>query len=176
MSWEAELRELAYVDHAHNSDKFYRTYLLSDPEAQQYRVLFQWGRRGSKGQNQVHVCRNLAEARSIVTSKLDAKERNGYQMTLSKTLPAAPTDLLLLAGIAAFDDDPMHAPADPFDALVAEADRARRLSMGEESEQAQAVVALSGLRKQLDDLRRRVTEAEGHVELVEMVLVTKMGA
>lgn len=177
MSYQADLVEVHFQDPGANSDKFYRAYHIFDEEApDDHRVLFQWGRRGSKGQSKVEVCHGVAHAKSTLRDKINSKEAKGYREVLARHLPAVSDDLLELAGINRFAVNANVRSQDPFAVFAADVDRCRRLVMGDSTEQAEAFTLRADLRTQLDTLRRGVSEAEGQVEVVEMLLTAKVGA
>lgn len=175
MTYEANVTEVQYSDPNRNSNKFYRAYRIWDDETMDQRVVFQWGRIGSKGQSQVHVCTAEYQATQMIEGKISDKERNGYRETYSKTLPGVSNDLLALAGISAAANGRSQAPVEPIKVLLIDIDTCRRLAMGDFQDVTKAVVMRRSLADQLAALRASVTDAEGQVEVVDMVLGAKLG-
>lgn len=173
--YTAVVEQVSYRDEGVNSDKFYRAYALTN--GTDHRVLFQWGKRGTRGQSQVHVCRTLDEASLLATSKIRDKERKGYG-TLSKAdgltvMDVVGEDLLRIAGV---NVDAMPTVVDTEDRgavfahFAIDVDRCRRLAFGTPAEQTEAVAVRNKLRDQLDFLRTETLKAEGQLDFVEDVL------
>ena len=175
MSYTAEVTEVTYTDHAHNSDKYYRCYLLSSEDSTDHRVVFQWGRRGSKGQSQNSVTASRGEAERMVRAKLSSKTSKGYVESYHKELPGVSNDILDLAGVNRFGVQTEVASADPFVRISLDVDEARRLAMGDEADVVKAITLRRGLLDSLDSLRTSVARAEGEVEIVDMILSAKVG-
>lgn len=175
MTYEAHVTEVQYSDPNRNSNKFYRAYHLWDEETLDHRVLFQWGRIGSKGQSQVHVCTAEYQAQSMVDGKIQDKENKGYQETYSKKLPGVSTDLLALAGISQAANGRSQVVTEPIKVLLIDIDTCRRLAMGDSEDVTKAVVMRHSLNDQLTALRNSVEEAAGQVEIVDIVLGAKLG-
>lgn len=175
MTYTAEVTEVQYTDTARNSDKYYRVYTLLDDEAGDYRTVFQWGRRGSKGQHQNSVYSNAGQAKLAAAHKLNAKTDKGYVESYHKELPGVSADVLEMAGVNLFGKATEAPSADPFVRISLDVDRARRLAMGDEEEVVQAITLRRGLLDQLAELRTSVSKAEGEVEIVDMLLAAKVG-
>lgn len=175
MSYTAEVTEVTYVDHAHNHDKFYRAYLLSSDDATDFRVVFQWGRRGSKGQSQNSVYPTFSAAKAALDRKLTSKTDKGYEHSYFRELPGVSNDILDLAGVNRFGTDLEKPVADPFVRISLDVDKCRRLAMGDETEVVEAITLRKDLLSQLDTLRTSVSKAEGEVEIVDMLLAAKVG-
>ena len=175
MSYTAEVTEVHFTDHAHNHDKYYRVYILSDHDNSDYRTVFQWGRRGSKGQSQNSVYPTEHQARTAAHVKLTSKTDKGYVETYHKELPGVSDDVLELAGVNRFATKTEQPSADPFVRISLDVDRARRLAMGDEAEVVEAITLRKGLLDQLAELRTSVSKAEGEVEIVDMLLAAKVG-
>lgn len=175
MSYTAEVTEVHYTDTAHNHDKYYRVYTLADEDAQDYRVVFQWGRRGSKGQSQNSVYATRSQAEGAARTKLASKTDKGYVVIYERELPGVSDDILDLAGINRFATKIEQPSADPFVRISLDVDRARRLAMGDASEVVEAITVRKTLLEQLDALRTSVSRAEGEVEIVDMLLAAKVG-
>lgn len=173
--YATEVTEVTYVDHAHNHDKYYRVYLLSSDDSTDHRVVFQWGRRGAKGQSQnsVYASRNAAERAAKL--KLESKIDKGYATSYHKELPGVSNDILDLAGINRFGTQTEQPHADPFVRISLDVDKCRRLAMGDESEVVEAITIRATLAEQLEALRTSVVRAEGEVEIVDMLLMAKVG-
>jgi len=173
--YQAQITEVQYQDVNRNSDKFYRCYRLWDDETGDHRVVFQWGRRGAKGQSNVNVTGSERESRLLIARKLDEKLGKGYHHAYANDLPGVPADILHLAGINT--DRSVQAasrPQDPFVRIAVDVDTCRRLAMGDQSEVTKAVVMRKSLQEQLEALRTSVSNAEGQVEVVDMILSAKV--
>jgi predicted DNA-binding WGR domain protein len=177
MTYHGTVEQVSYQDPGVNSDKFYRAYLIEDDESTDVRVLFQWGRRGSKGQNQVAVFGNEIEAQAAIDRKLYEKRHKGYSERAGdgkQKIDSFARDLLESAGINAgakpISVTREQAVANVFLDFSGEVDRVRRLAYGTQEEQAQAFQVRNGLREQLETLRTSVLKADGQLEFVEDVL------
>lgn len=175
MTYQAEVTEIQYQDPARNSSKFYRAYHLWDDDTNDHRVLFQWGRIGSRGQNQVNVCCSEGMATSMITGKMHDKMAKGYEHAYARELPAVPEDLLHLAGVSTDANGRSQRPQDPMKVLLLDIDTCRRLSMGDAEQVTEAVVMRKSITEQLSDLRRSVEEAEGQAEILDALLMAKVG-
>ena len=71
---------LEYVDLANNHDKFYEAFYI--PSTNEHLCVLHWGRRGGKGQVQVHRGQPGA-MRGVYESKRDAKLKGGYEQVAS---------------------------------------------------------------------------------------------
>ena len=176
MTYQAEVTELQYQDSARNSSKFYRAYHIWDDEALDHRVVFQWGRIGSKGQSQVLIVHTEGQAAITVSGKLRDKQDKGYRTVYDKTLPGVSLDLLHLAGITETAAAANVRSQDPVKVLLVDVDTCRRLAMGDGADVTKAVVMRRSLAEQLDALRASVQDAEGQVEVVDMVLNAKLAS
>src|SRR4051812_10188011 len=78
---------LTFRDDAINSDKYYDAQ-LDDLENGYYATFFNWGRRGSAGQEQVKIHPDLGTAKAAYTKKIQDKSaaRHGYTV-VSRTGP-----------------------------------------------------------------------------------------
>jgi predicted DNA-binding WGR domain protein len=175
MSYTAEVTEVQYQDRARNSDKFYRVYLLSDDENSDYRVVFQWGRRGARGQSQNSVYPTRSQAEAAAATKMRSKTDKGYVESYHRELPGVSDDVLELAGVNRFATKTEQPNPDPFVRLTLDVDRCRRLAMGDETEVVEAITVRRTLLDQLAELRTSVSRAEGEVEIVDMLLAAKVG-
>lgn len=175
MTYQAEVTEIQYQDPARNSSKFYRAYRLWDDDTNDHRVLFQWGRIGSRGQNQVNLCTSEGMADSMIMGKLSDKEAKGYHFVYNKVLPGVPEDLLHLAGVSTDANGRSQRPQDPMKVLLLDIDTCRRLAMGDSEQVTEAIVLRKSITEQLSDLRHSVEEAEGQTEVLDMVLAAKVG-
>jgi predicted DNA-binding WGR domain protein len=176
MTYQAEVTEVQYQDPNRNANKYYRCYHIWDEETLDHRVLFQWGRLGSKGQCQVNVVEGEGQAATMISGKLRDKTDKGYRVVYDKELPGVSVDLLNLAGVSDAANGRSQRPQDPMKVLLIDIDTCRRLSMGDNSDVTQAVVMRRSLTDQLDALRRSVEEADGQIEIVDMLLGAKLGA
>ncbi len=176
MTYQAHVTEIAYRDSSRNSDKYYRAYTVYDEDTCDYRVVFQWGRQGARGQSQVVLMHDIHSATAAVNRKLADKQSNGYEPVYSKQLPGVSADILELAGLSADQAANVRSQqADPVKVLLVDIDTCRRLAMGDSTQVTEAVVMRRSLKEQLDALRSSVAEAEGQVEVVDMVLGAKLG-
>lgn len=178
MSYQAHVTEVHYTDAARNSDKYYRAYRLWTDEEQgaDHRVVFNWGRRGAKGQSSVQVFPNARLAELAVLKKLSEKTAKGYREVYDKELPGVDHDVLMMAGVNDFGHRANVVSENPFVRVSVEADTIRRLAMGDSDDVVQAITKRAGLLAQLDELRTSVLRAEGEVEIVDMILGAKVGA
>lgn len=185
MSVHAELVELRYTESTTNSNKFYRVYFISDDEAKggrgDYRVLFQWGRWGSKGQGKVETYANRDRMVEAGERKLGEKRlKGGYITVRDEKLSIVPDDVLQ----AAFDtvdanvrsQQQAQVQVDDFGRFSAGADKLIRVLTGPSELTGEAVVMHSTLKDQLAKLRARLQQAEGSLELIEDVLAMKASA
>lgn len=69
---DVEVRTVFLTDYAANHDKFYRVYVIGKYCA------FQWGRRGTLGQFEVHTYPTASGATLAANTKLNSKLRSGY--------------------------------------------------------------------------------------------------
>jgi predicted DNA-binding WGR domain protein len=102
VTWIVDQWELQYV-YPPSHNKFYRILLygngVSFPESTELRVVTQWGRIGTDGQNRVQIFTSYYEAVSLVDKTRHAKAEKGYVYTICKeSIPAYP-DVLRFAGI-----------------------------------------------------------------------------
>lgn len=179
MSYQAHVTEVHYTDTARNSDKYYRVYRLWDGEEHgdgDHRVVFNWGRRGAKGQSSVQVFPNARSAQLAVLKKLSEKTAKGYREVYDKELPGVDHDVMAMAGINDFGRRTNVVSENPFVRISVEVDTIRRLAMGDQDDVVEAITKRSGLLAQLDELRTSVLRAEGEVEIVDMILGAKVGA
>lgn len=178
MTYAASFEEVQFKDPTRNSHKFYRAYVMHDPDTDDARVLFQWGRIGARGQFQVQVAPSLDSAKAAAVGKLYDKRGRGYESYTKRTLKVVPEDLLREAGVNenARSQAVAALSADPFARLSADTDRLIRLVTGPSEVQAEAITLRRGLDEQLSALRTSLTQAEGSLELVDDVLAMKLGA
>jgi predicted DNA-binding WGR domain protein len=178
MTYTAQFTELQYRDPAANSNKYYRAYLLADEEAGEWRVLFNWGRNGAHGQFSNLVCPTYSSAAAAVSGKLNDKVKKGYRESGERTMSAVPDDLLELAGVSvnARSKAADKISADPFARVEVDTDRLIRLVTGPAQVQAEAITLKHGLDAQMAELRRRLLQAEGSLELASDVMSMKLGA
>lgn len=178
MTYSATVTTVNYRDTNANSNKFYRAYFLHDPEADDFRVLFNWGRQGAKGQFQVRTCYSREDAIEVAEGKLYDKERKGYGDRTTRELSVVPDDLLAAAGV---NESARTAAAaalskDPFARIEADTDRLIRLVTGPAEVASEAITLKGDLDAQLAELRTRLLQAEGSLELATDVLSMKLGA
>lgn len=178
MTYSATVTTVNYRDVNANSNKFYRAYAIVSEDGSDARVLFNWGRQGAKGQFQLHTCYGGQDAAAMAEGKIYDKERKGYGDRSVRTLAVVPDDLLALAGV---NESARTAAAaalskDPFAALEAGTDRLIRLVTGPAEVQSEAITLKGDLDAQLAELRKRLTQAEGSLELATDVLSMKLGA
>lgn len=172
--YQAHVTEVQFQDSARNSDKFYRCYRLWD-DTGDHRVVFQWGRRGAKGQSSVQVCASQREATNLVVRKLDEKMSKGYYRVYQNELAAVSPDIMHLAGLnTSVHLAASQRPQDPFVRLAVDVDTCRRLAMGDQADVVRAVTLRQDLHTQLDALRTAVSNSEGQIELVDMLLSAKV--
>lgn len=174
MSYRTEVVEVQYSDPARNSDKYYRVYLLSDEVGQDFRVVFQWGRRGAKGQHQNAVYANYGQAHKAMCDKLRAKQEKDYVESYSREFDSASDDVLEMAGVNRFGTRDETPSANPFVRIALDVDTCRRLAMGDDADMTKAIVLRSSLLDQLAELRTSVAAAEGQFEIVDMLLAAKV--
>lgn len=177
MTYTAEMTEVRYEDHTANSHKFYRAYVLVDLDQNDYRVLFNWGRIGAKGQFKVQTCYGPQDAYEMASGKLYDKKRKGYEDHATRELSVVPDDLLREAGVneAAREAAMQALSRDPFASLEAGTDRLIRLVTGPAEVQGEAITLKATLDDQLIALRTRLMQAEGSLELATDVLSMKLG-
>lgn len=178
MTYSATMTEVQYRDPVANSSKFYRAYVLHDPDTDDARVLFNWGRIGAKGQFQVLSQPDSHAAHMTANGKISDKVRKGYGGLTRRELRVVPDDLLAAAGVneAARAQAVSALSKDPFASLEAGTDRLIRLVTGPADVQSEAITLKASLDDQLTALRARLTQAEGSLELATDVLAMKMGA
>jgi predicted DNA-binding WGR domain protein len=158
-----------------DSNKFYRVYeIQNDEEPFDFRILYNWGRWGATGQFKVDAS---AGAQTAAWTKAEEKQRKGYERMRRDTLPVIPADILERAGTVATASNgrsPAPVSADPFDALAADADRLIRLITGPAELSPEVVVLHSDLRSRLAELRARLADSEGRMELIADVFAAKV--
>lgn len=176
MTYSATVTEVQYV--GHGSDKFYRAYVMHDPDTDDCRVLFNWGRNGAKGQFQSVGAPTVDSGRNAARGKLDSKLAKGYEFGSTRNLGVVPDDLLELAGVGenARSAATARLAIDPFAAFAAGTDRLIRLVTGPIAQQAEAVTLRNSLTDQLSELQNRLLQAEGSLELATDVLAMKLDA
>lgn len=177
MTYTAEMTEVRYEDRTANSHKFYRAYVLVDLDNNDYRVLFNWGRIGAKGQFKVQTCYGPQDAYEMASGKIYDKKRKGYEPHAERELSVVPDDLLREAGVneAARAATAARMSVDPFARIEADTDRLIRLVTGPAEVQADAITLKGDLDAQLKELRTRLMQAEGSLELATDVLSMKLG-
>lgn len=178
MSYKAVVTEVRYVDPSANSSKFYRAYALSAEDGSDFRVLYNWGRIGAKGQFSQAIMPTEDAAMSAAAGKIMDKERKGYDGRSIRELRVVPDDLLEQAGVSSNARSQAAAALskDPFASLEAGTDRLIRLVTGPADVQSEAIMLKRTLDDQLAALRNRLTQAEGSLELAADVLSMKLGA
>lgn len=184
MSYTARMTELRYIDSnfgQRGSNKYYRVYVLEgqDEHDGDNRVVFQWGRWGSKGQTKVERTEFPETAAQLAAEKLEAKTKKGYDVSRSmQRFDVVPPDILELAAVDANvrSQAEKRLEVDSFARFAADSDKLIRLLTGPTELSAEAVVLHSTLSEQLDALRRSLTDAEGRMELIEDVRAMKANA
>lgn len=165
--------ELHYQDTLANSDKYYRAYIWGD--AFNWHVVFNWGRKGSKGQFKAELFATEQAAEKLYNDKLyDKAYKGGYERVGSGRLPKVPEAVLQAAGASG-----VRAPVDNdrsqvdvlFDSIYMELDNARRKAMGTIEEQAEAFTLRATLKDQLTQLREHVSSVEGNLEILDVIIV-----
>lgn len=76
--WQSERFELVYDDPAENSHKFYIVTRFWNHSINDYRVLFEYGRKGSLGQSTFKICVTEGNMCDIANRRVDSKLRKGY--------------------------------------------------------------------------------------------------
>lgn len=182
MTMQADVREVRCT--TGNHFKFYRAYVMYDDDAGEYRTLFNWGKIGANGQYQAHgaATRSAAEflARKKLESKLSGRGSSQYVHHSERHLDVVPEDLLEHA-IVARDDNARSQQAerikvDAHARFAADADTLIRLVSGPAGLTGEVVALRSSLQEQLDELRSRLTESEGQMELINDVVAMKASA
>lgn len=173
--YRAKVTEAIYNDDYSNSHKYYRIYELYDPETEDARVLYNWGRIGATGQFKVDIALDLYEMQRMSSNKMVSKVRKGYEITRTSELEIVPNDILSRAGINTRTETPVERVSE-FAQFAADVDVAIRLATGDTDDQVQAVVMARTLDEQLEALRTSVLEAEGRCEVVHLVLASRLGA
>lgn len=177
MSYTAYVQQVDYRDPMANSNKFYRAYVMQNDDGTDFRVLFNWGRQGAKGQFQVLTVPSEHGAQNAADGKINDKIRKGYGDLTRRELRVVPDDLLQQAGVneAARAASASALSKDPFASLEAGTDRLIRLVTGPAEVQGEAITLKATLDDQLAALRTRLMQAEGSLELATDVLSMKLG-
>lgn len=81
------------------SNKFYRVTILSEVQTLDYRVLTQWGRIGSEGQEHVELFTTEGSAVEFYRKRIDEKERKGYWLHDAQAFLDPTPALLEKAGV-----------------------------------------------------------------------------
>jgi predicted DNA-binding WGR domain protein len=180
MSWQARVREVRYS--AGNSHKFYRTYVMWN-DTGEARLLYNWGRIGANGQFKAEplaIGGSLQVAQNLANQKLSEKMGKGYLHEKDWSLPVVSEELLAKASVTVTANERSQAEerlkVDVFGRFAADADKVIRIVTGPSALTAEAVTLRSGLQEQLAELRRRLTEAEGQMELIDDVVAMKASA
>lgn len=175
MSHTGHLWELRYTEGS--SFKFYRVYTIENAEAGDYRVLFQWGRIGTRGQSKVETFSSPGAMTTLAVEKRDEKRRKGYEIVHQSALQFVPPDVLKAAAVNERYQVQSQQVVDTnlIAAMMSKLDGAVRLATGTTDDQAQAVVVSQDLRSNLDDLRKQVLELEAGVEVLDDLIVHHLG-
>lgn len=178
MTYSAYVQQVDYRDDRANSNKFYRAYVMQADDGSDFRVLFNWGRQGAKGQFQVLTVPSEHAAVNAADGKINDKIRKGYDGLTRRELRVVPDDLLAAAGVNenARSQAAAAISKDPFARLGADTDRLIRLVTGPAEVQAEAITLRKDLDQQLSALKASLTQAEGSLELVDDVMAMKLGA
>ena len=168
--------ELHYQDTLANSDKYYRAYIWED--AFNWHVVFNWGRKGSKGQFKSELFADMSSALNAFEAKvLDKRDKGGYFHVGNGTLPQVPEAVLQAAGAsgvrALADNDRSQVDA-AFDSINMDLDLARRKAMGDTFQQAEAFTLRATLKDQLAQLKQHVDSIEGNLEILDVIIVGKV--
>jgi predicted DNA-binding WGR domain protein len=168
--------ELRYEEHG--SSKFYRVYEMWDEDSADRRVLFQWGKIGSNGQSKVEVVSYIDEGAEVAEKKLNEKYRKGYQIAWSREFETVPPAVLQLAAVNERStlQEEQRVELDPFARASADIDKAIRLATGDAAAHAEAVVISKSLHVTLDNLHAQLTSMQGQVEMVDALILHKLGA
>lgn len=164
---------------AGTSNKFYRIYQVSNGE---HYLVLNWGRWGAGGQFKVERYDSSDALSAAAWKKRNDKANKGYAMLRDQPLPVVPQDIL-----DCIEQDqgkpmaPSPTTATPvavsvFDHFAADTDRLIRMLTGSPDVAPEAVVMRSNLTDQLAELRRRLQESEGQLELINDVISIKIGA
>jgi predicted DNA-binding WGR domain protein len=176
MSHKGTVTELRF-EHG-SSYKFYRVYQVHDADAGDFRVLYQWGRIGANGQTKTELFRSFGEMTNAALDKLNQKLNKGYEQSHHRDYDVVPPDVLRVAAVNERSRAEAEAKvsSDPFAKAVVQVDKAMRLATGTPNDQAAAVVITRSLHGTLTELRNRLTQLEGSVELVDTVLASRLEA
>lgn len=178
MTYKANGTELRFTEG--RSFKFYRVYEIYDADVGDFRVLFQWGRIGTAGQSKVEITgtgapgttHGQASMKALALDKLESKRRKGYEHTWYREFDTVSPDVLRLAGVNERSQQQAQTQVDtnPLVKATVTLDAALRLATGTPAQQAEAAVMAKGLHETLDALRGEITQLEGGVEIVDMMI------
>ena len=171
---------LTYKDEATNSDKYYIAEVI-DLENGYAATFFNWGRRGSAGQEQIKVYPSLGQAITAYDKKVADKHRkSGYTIKSENSSHMISTHV---AGQVEREADKFaggkeHMTKAPvftsttvdLTSLVSLAQQGVTLALGTEAQRTEAIVIRSKLKEQMAELNRLVTEASGRMDLLDTVL------
>jgi predicted DNA-binding WGR domain protein len=178
LSFTAERTLLRYIDIDidRSSDKFYVVYVIHrDGDEHNHRVLYNWGRSGTNGQWKLEVYANFADAEVAARRKIMDKRAKGYKVVIdAQNMPVVPYDILIHAGWSPNGRSEVELTEDPAREISLAAEGViRMLTTG--CEIPDAVIATKSLHDQLDALRIKVLQAEGQIEVVDMLLQSVVG-
>jgi len=161
------------IDPDRNHDKFYETFLIPEGLSldTSHTVVFHWGRRGGKGQVQVHQFRSREAAESALVKKQDDKLRE-YRHVASDGPGYLSNQLMGQIESASTVDYTYAAPKTV--ALTAETVHVAISSFVQDLLSAQSVTPAmveqrSTFLEQMEDLKRQIAEAEATADLMEAV-------
>jgi predicted DNA-binding WGR domain protein len=163
------------IDPDRNHDKFYETFLIPEGLSldTSHTVVFHWGRRGGKGQVQVHQFRSREAAESALVKKQDDKLRE-YRHVASDG-PGYLSNQLMAQIEQAQADAPRWSGIQPRTAaLAAETVHIAISSFVQDLLSVQSVTPAmveqrSTFLEQMEDLKRQIAEAEATADLMEAV-------
>lgn len=180
MSMQADVREARCQQGT--SNKFYRAYVMYDEENGQYRVLFNYGRIGANGAFQAQNASSRDDAERAATAKLNSKVNKAYSWYPpgERHLDVVPEDLLEKAVVDRSDNDRSRqaerVKVDVHARFASDADTLIRMVSGPGGLTGEAVILRGSLQDQFDDLRKRLIEAEGQMELINDVIAMQESA
>lgn len=162
------------VDLDRNHDKFYETFLI--PEGltldTTHTVVFHWGRRGGKGQVQVHQFRDRASAEAALVKKQDDKLRE--YIVVAQDGPGYLSNQLMVQIEMADATSGVTRRQATTDVLTAEGVHIAISSFVQDLLSTQTVTPAmveqrSTFLEQMEDLRRQIAEAEATADLMDAV-------
>jgi predicted DNA-binding WGR domain protein len=179
---EADIAQVRIVDlekvrPSMNEDKYYHAYLLLDQPlrsttAERYHVLLHWGRNGGRGQAKLFSFTTPSSAHSLWNDKVKEKIGGGYSVIgPDRVMQPVPAHILDRAGITPVFDK--HHVQTPYDVLRAEISFAIIGATGDDGEFKRTLEMKGSLRETLDSLRAELTELEGQLEVVDILVMRR---